>query len=325
MSPSVDVDLERYLEQAYLITKTFATLDLHGRTAIADTLLAMTTTLLGGVDGFVCVTAPGVPEIAAGQGDALTAAAASDSGATDALVRAGISQLVTAAELRARGGPRLADAAPHGLAVAALRSGDTPLGLLAVARAPRRSREERADLAFLTVAAGIGSLALTNADAVRSARTLAGTLREESAVKSRIMRELDTQLATIREQQRAITELSLPILQVWRGVLAAPIIGVVDAERGASVTERLLEAVASSEATAVIVDVTGVAGVDAAVADEFVKVARSLRLLGVVVVMTGIQPGVAATLGASGLEQLSGVRTFSTLEKGLRHCMAALS
>jgi rsbT co-antagonist protein RsbR len=314
-----DAELERYLQQAYLISKTFATLELYDPATIADTLLAMTTTFLGADRGAVLIVEDGHLVVAASSSDPLSSALRGADAAVDGYVQRGVSKLITPSEL-ARVAPALADLAPRGLAISALRAGDAPLGLLVVDRVTSGAAGE-ADLAFLTLVAGIGSIALTNASAVVNARTLASTLGRESDEKSRIMQELDRQLQTIRTQQAAIQELSLPILQVWKGVIAAPIIGIVDADRGASINDRLLRAISESDAQSVIVDVTGVAGVDSTVADEFVKVARSLRLLGVRVVMTGIQPDVAAALGASGLQQLSSVKTFSTLEKGLRYCM----
>ncbi|MCA9590123.1 MAG: STAS domain-containing protein [Myxococcales bacterium] len=314
-----DADLERYLQQAYLISKTFATLELYEPATISDTLLALTTTFLGSERGAVLLAKEGRLIVAAATGDRLATTLRRDAADFDDYVQRGVSKFISPQEL-GRVAPGVAEVSPKGLVVSALRAGDTALGLVIVDRV-KAGLTGDADLAFLTLAAGIGSIALTNASAVVNARKLAATLGRESDEKSRIMQELDRQLQTIRMQQAAIQELSLPILQVWKGVIAAPVIGVVDADRGASINDRLLRAVAESDAQSVIVDVTGVAGVDSTVADEFVKVARSLRLLGVRVVMTGIQPDVAAALGASGLQQLSSVKTFSTLEKGLRYCM----
>jgi rsbT co-antagonist protein RsbR len=98
-------------------------------------------------------------------------------------------------------------------------------------------------------------------------------------------------------EQQALTlrELSTPIISVWDGVLALPIIGTVDTERGAQMTEALLNRVASEGASHVVIDITGVAIVDTRTADNFIRMSEAAALLGASCFLTGISPAIAQT------------------------------
>jgi rsbT co-antagonist protein RsbR len=133
-------------------------------------------------------------------------------------------------------------------------------------------------------------------------------------------RALEEKVATVETQAVAIRELSTPILQVWRGVLLLPIVGKLDSARGADMTAELLEYIAETQAEQVIIDVTGVAEVDERTADQLVRLARSVRILGVRCVVTGMSAAVAQTLVAIGAD-LRELHTLRSLEHGLVHCM----
>jgi rsbT co-antagonist protein RsbR len=143
---------------------------------------------------------------------------------------------------------------------------------------------------------------------------------KESADKNRQAAE---QLDTIARQQRAIQELSTPILQLWDGVLVLPVIGFVDSRRSQQMMERLLEEIVARQARHVIIDVTGVAVMDTQTADYFTKIFNSVRLLGAQCVLTGIRPAVAQTLVHIGV-QLDQVTTRRNLQQGLQECLRAL-
>src|SRR6185436_9208742 len=93
-------------------------------------------------------------------------------------------------------------------------------------------------------------------------------------------RELEAKLETIEMQQAAIRELSTPIIEVWTGVLCLPVVGVVDSQRSAEMTETLLEMIVTKQARTAIVDITGIDVIDTKTADHFIKMARAVRLLG---------------------------------------------
>ena len=130
-------------------------------------------------------------------------------------------------------------------------------------------------------------------------------------------RELEAKLETIEMQQAAIRELSTPIIEVWTGVLCLPVVGVVDSQRSAEMTETLLEMIVSKQARTAIVDITGIDVMDTKTADHFIKMARAVRLLGAECVISGINPGIAQTLTHIGVD-LAGVRTMRNLRDALQ-------
>lgn len=130
-------------------------------------------------------------------------------------------------------------------------------------------------------------------------------------------RELEAKLETIEMQQAAIRELSTPIIEVWTGVLCLPVVGVVDSQRSAEMTETLLETIVTKQARTAIVDITGIDVMDTKTADHFIKMARAVRLLGAECVISGINPGIAQTLTHIGVD-LTGVRTMRNLRDALQ-------
>ena len=100
----------------------------------------------------------------------------------------------------------------------------------------------------------------------------------------------------IRQQQEAIRELSTPVLQVRERLLILPIIGVIDPQRARQLTEQLLRGIRTNRAKVVVIDITGVAAMDATVANHLVQTVEASRLLGATVIVTGLSPEIAQTL-----------------------------
>ena len=123
--------------------------------------------------------------------------------------------------------------------------------------------------------------------------------------------------ALIERLRYSIDELSNPILEVWDDVLAMPIIGVVDSRRTADMVQRLLAEVARTQASFVIVDLTGVEIVDTKTADHLMKLIRKVELVGARCVLTGIRPAVAETLVDIGVD-FGRITTLRNLKHGLR-------
>lgn len=121
-------------------------------------------------------------------------------------------------------------------------------------------------------------------------------------------------------QAREILELSTPVLEVWDGVLVAPLIGVLDSGRARQLTERVLERIGSTGARHVLLDITGVSVMDTATARYLVEAIQAMALMGTEAILTGIRPAVAQTLVHVGVD-LSRVRTCATLKTGLRMAM----
>jgi rsbT co-antagonist protein RsbR len=147
------------------------------------------------------------------------------------------------------------------------------------------------------------------------------TLDISTSVNTKL--ELERRLATIESQQRAIHELSAPVISVWDNVLTVPLIGVMDTQRANELIERLLTAASRSGTRYAILDLTGVDALDTAIAGHLLRLLQSLRLLGVEGLVSGISPQVAQTMVGLGVE-LENVHTFRSLRESLRYCMKAM-
>lgn len=142
----------------------------------------------------------------------------------------------------------------------------------------------------------------------------------EAAVAARTA-ELEEQLRLSEEQQRAIAALSTPVLRIWRGILALPLIGRIDEGRASRLLDVLLGAIVETGAEHVILDVTGVPSVDAEGARHLRDTMRAASLLGAQCVIVGISPGMARTLIGNDID-FEGVPTFATLQEGLQRLLA---
>jgi rsbT co-antagonist protein RsbR len=119
------------------------------------------------------------------------------------------------------------------------------------------------------------------------------------------------------EQRRTIEELQTPVIQVWDGILALPVIGSVDTARAQVMTESLLEKIVETSSEIVILDITGVPVVDTAVAKHLLETVTAARLLGAEVLIVGLTSRMAITLVHLGVD-LTGVVTRTTMAKGLQ-------
>jgi rsbT co-antagonist protein RsbR len=120
----------------------------------------------------------------------------------------------------------------------------------------------------------------------------------------------------IRQQQEAIRELSTPVLQVRERLLILPIIGVIDPQRARQLMEQLLRGIRMNRAKVVVIDITGVAAMDATVANHLVQTVEASRLLGAIVIVTGLSPEIAQTLVNIGVD-LGKMNTVGDLQGGI--------
>ena len=120
----------------------------------------------------------------------------------------------------------------------------------------------------------------------------------------------------IRQQQEAIRELSTPVLQVRERLLILPIIGLIDPQRARQLTEQLLRGIRTNRARVVVIDITGVAAMDATVANHLVQTVEASRLLGATVIVTGLSPEIAQTLVTIGVD-LGKMNTVGDLQGGI--------
>jgi rsbT co-antagonist protein RsbR len=106
----------------------------------------------------------------------------------------------------------------------------------------------------------------------------------------------------IQRQQREITELSTPVVKLWQGILALPIIGTLDSERTQVVMENLLQSIVDSGAEIAVIDITGVPTVDTLTAQHLLKTVAAARLMGADCIISGIRPQIAQTMVHLGVE-----------------------
>jgi rsbT co-antagonist protein RsbR len=116
----------------------------------------------------------------------------------------------------------------------------------------------------------------------------------------------------INRQQRELLELSTPVVKLWDGILALPLIGTLDSERTQIVMESLLQTIVESGASIAIIDITGVPTVDTLVAQHLLKTVAAARLMGAECIISGIRPQIAATIVHLGVD-LNSVATKATL------------
>jgi rsbT co-antagonist protein RsbR len=127
---------------------------------------------------------------------------------------------------------------------------------------------------------------------------------------------LSAKESIIKQQQEAIRELSLPVLQVRDRLLVIPIVGVMDSVRARQLIETMLGSIRDRRARGVVVDVTGVPHVDTAIANHLVQACDAARLMGAQVVITGISPEMAQTLVSLGA-RLPANDTLVDLQEGI--------
>jgi rsbT co-antagonist protein RsbR len=123
---------------------------------------------------------------------------------------------------------------------------------------------------------------------------------------------LKTREETIRRQQEEMLELSTPVVKLWEGVLALPLIGTLDSARTQVVMESLLEAIVSTNSKVAIIDITGVPTVDTVVAQHLLKTVTAARLMGADCIISGVRPQIAQTIVHLGIN-LMDVTTKATL------------
>ncbi|HUP31186.1 MAG TPA: STAS domain-containing protein [Usitatibacter sp.] len=121
----------------------------------------------------------------------------------------------------------------------------------------------------------------------------------------------------IQRQQRELLELSTPVVELWQGIVALPLIGTLDSGRTQVVMESLLEKVVSTGASIAIIDITGVPTVDTLVAQHLMKTVAAARLMGADCIISGIRPQIAQTIVHLGVD-LSAVTTKASLGDAFR-------
>src|SRR5262249_17565268 len=100
----------------------------------------------------------------------------------------------------------------------------------------------------------------------------------------------------ILRQQQEMLELSTPVVELWKGILALPLIGTLDSARTQVVMESLLQRIVETGSEIAIIDITGVPTVDTLVAQHLLKTVAAARLMGADCIISGIRPQIAQTM-----------------------------
>jgi rsbT co-antagonist protein RsbR len=127
----------------------------------------------------------------------------------------------------------------------------------------------------------------------------------------------------ILRQTDEITEISTPVIKVWEGILALPIIGTLDSARTQVVMENLLQEIVETGSTIAILDISGVPAVDSLVAQHLMKTVAATRLMGAECIISGIRPEIAQTVVHLGID-LSNIVTKASLASALKYSFGLL-
>ena len=125
-----------------------------------------------------------------------------------------------------------------------------------------------------------------------------------------------TREEVIQRQQQDLLELSTPVIKLWEGVLAVPMIGTLDSSRTQMVMETLLQRIVETGSTLAIIDITGVPTVDTLVAQHLLKTVSAIRLMGADCIISGIRPQIAQTIVHLGID-LQGIASKASLADAL--------
>jgi len=124
----------------------------------------------------------------------------------------------------------------------------------------------------------------------------------------------------VQNRSMAMLEMSTPVAKIWEGVLFAPIVGIVDSRRSGDIMNKALSSIVDARAHTLMLDISGVAVVDTAVANHLIKIAKAAVLMGCKTIISGISPAIAQTITELGIE-LGTVQTTSTIESALREAI----
>lgn len=127
----------------------------------------------------------------------------------------------------------------------------------------------------------------------------------------------------ILRQTDEIAEISTPVIRVWDGILALPIIGTLDSQRTQIVMENLLQEIVDTGSSIAILDISGVPAVDSLVAQHLIKTVSATRLMGAECIISGIRPEIAQTVVHLGID-LSSIITKSSLASALAYAFKTL-
>ncbi|WCL81087.1 STAS domain-containing protein [Saprospira sp. CCB-QB6] len=121
----------------------------------------------------------------------------------------------------------------------------------------------------------------------------------------------------LEEQNKALRELSTPVAQIWENILLLPLVGFIDSKRSKDIMEAMLDKIADSQAKFFILDISGVAIVDTAVANHLIKMTKAARLMGAKCIISGISGNIAQTIVELGIV-IDEIETTGSMKDALK-------
>ncbi len=121
---------------------------------------------------------------------------------------------------------------------------------------------------------------------------------------------------TLADQTRSLMEMSTPVTQLWDGILMLPVVGIMDSKRAQDMMSAILKSIAESQSQHFILDISGVAVVDTAVANHLIKITKATDLMGCECIITGISPAIAQTIVELGIN-VGTVQTTAAMKDAL--------
>jgi len=204
------------------------------------------------------------------------------------------------------GAPVIADDPPHHASAVGVPEGHPPL--TAVLGVPLQRGDET--VGVISLGNKEGGYTQADVDAVQDLSV--------AIVEALASRRAQDQLG---RQTEEILEISTPVMQVWEGIVVAPLIGTLDSRRTQQFMERLLQAIVDTRSPVALVDITGVPAVDTLTAQNLIEAVAAARMLGSNVILTGLRPNIAQTLVQLGVD-MRDIDTSASLAAGLKLALA---
>ena len=121
---------------------------------------------------------------------------------------------------------------------------------------------------------------------------------------------------TIAAQSKALMEMSTPVTQIWNGILLLPVVGIIDSKRAQDIMNATLKKISETQARSFILDISGVAVVDTAVANHLIKITKATRLMGCESTISGVSPAIAQTIVDLGID-VGKIKTTANMKAAL--------
>lgn len=156
---------------------------------------------------------------------------------------------------------------------------------------------------------------LSAKDYSRAVRAVTKLMHADTAVVVDTFMKLTKQ--TISEQSEALMEMSTPVTALWEDILMLPVVGIIDSKRSQDIMNAMLSKISATQSKIIILDISGVAIVDTAVANHLIKITKATKLMGCECLISGISPTIAQTVVELGID-VGDVQTTATLRDALR-------